>query len=352
MRMQEQLFTSRRASLRADLQVIEEGIRGQEEQLRAYENMAASRRTQLQTLNEDLKNAQQLIKEGFISRSRSLELERAISEANTQIQEQVGNIARARQSISELRVRAVARQQEYRKEIETQMADISRGVQAGSEKFNAAQGDLERMVIRAPATGQVVGLQVQTVGGVVQAGQKLADIVPAGEGLLLEARVKPQMIDRVQAGMLADIRFQAFANTPQLVVEGRLLSVSGDLIVDSKRNNEAHYLARLQLTDKGLHALGERRLDVDIAARIHLQRDRTQRRCFALGLALHPVEAIADLACAQRLRTRLPGGVAAVDRDLAEPRYRVLRTGAGQRPQRRAAGFGERLLRDRRIVAE
>lgn len=283
MRMQEQLFASRRAALRADMQVIEEGIRGQEEQLRAFENMAASRRAQLQTLGEDLKNAQQLVKEGFISRARILELERSISEANTQIQEQVGNMARARQSISELRVRAVARQQEYRKEIETQMADTSRGVQSGSEKFNAAQGDLERMVIRAPAGGQVVGLQVQTVGGVVQAGQKLADIVPEGEPLLLEARIKPHLIDRVQAGMLADIRFLAFSNTPQLVVEAKLLSVSGDLVVDTKRNNEAHYLARLQVTDQGWQTLGSRRLQPGMPAEIIIKTGEQTLLNYLLG---------------------------------------------------------------------
>ena len=93
-----------------------------------------------------------------------------VAEANGQIQEQVGNMARARQAISEFKVRVVARQQEYRKEIETQMAETSKGVQAGSERFSAAQGDLDRTVIRAPASGQVVGLQMQTVGGVVSPG--------------------------------------------------------------------------------------------------------------------------------------------------------------------------------------
>lgn len=267
-RTQEQLFSSRRAALRADLQVIEEGVRGQEEQLRAYASMAESRRAQLALLKDELKAAEDLLKEGYLPRSRARELERSVSEAQGQIQEQVGNIARARQAISEFKVRAVARQQEYRKEIETQMAETSKGVQAGSERFSAAQGDLDRTVIRAPASGQVVGLQMQTVGGVVTPGQKLAEIVPEGVPLLLEALVKPQLIDRLHPGLMADVRFQAFANTPELVVESRVVSVSGDLVLDPQHNNEGRYLALLKVTDKGMQTLGTRVLQPGMPADI------------------------------------------------------------------------------------
>lgn len=267
-RTQEQLFSSRRAALRADLLVIEEGVRGQEEQLLAYASMAESRRAQLALLKDELKSAEDLVKDGYLPRSRARELERFVSEAQGQIQEQVGNIARARQAIAEFKVRAVARQQEYRKEIETQMAETSKGVQAGSQRFGAAQGDLERTIIRAPASGQVVGLQMQTVGGVVTPGQKLADIVPDGAPLLLEAMVKPQLIDRLRPGLMADVRFQAFANTPELVVESKLVSVSGDLIADPQRTNEAHYLALLKITDKGMQTLGSRVLQPGMPAEI------------------------------------------------------------------------------------
>ena len=268
MSTQEQLFNSRRAALRADLQVIEEGVRGQDEQLRAYASLAESRRAQLALLKDELKSTEDLVKEGYLPRNRARELERSVAEANGQIQEQLGNMARARQAISEFKVRAVARQQEYRKEIETQMAEISKGVQAGSERFSAAQGDLDRTVIRAPASGQVVGLQMQTVGGVVTPGQELADIVPQGVPLLLEARVKPQLIDRLAPGLMADVRFQAFANTPELVVESQLVSVSGDLIIDPQHNNEAHYLALLKITDKGKQTLGSRVLQPGMPAEI------------------------------------------------------------------------------------
>ena len=282
-RTQEQLFNSRRAALRADLQVIEEGVRGQDEQLRAYASMAESRRAQLALLKEEIKSTADMVKDGYLPRSRARELERAVAEVEGQIQEQLGNMARARQAISELKVRAVARQQEYRKEIETQMAEASKGVQAGSERFSAARGDLDRTVIRAPASGQVVGLQMQTVGGVVTPGQRLADIVPEGVPLLLEAKVKPQWIDRLQPGLMADVRFHAFANTPELVVQSKLVSVSGDLIIDPQHHNEAHYLALLKITDKGTQTLGGRALQPGMPAEIIIKTGEQTLLNYLLG---------------------------------------------------------------------
>jgi protease secretion system membrane fusion protein len=77
------------------------------------------------------------------------------------------------------------------------------------------------MEIKSPSTGQVVGLTVQTVGAVLQPGQKILDVVPDNQTLLLEAHIPPHLIDKVQAGLSTDVRFNAFAHSPQLVVEGK-----------------------------------------------------------------------------------------------------------------------------------
>ena len=160
MQTQEMLFQSRRAALKADLQGIEEGIQGQQALLQAYEGMSANRRSQLALLQDELKNTRELVKEGYAPRNRQLELERAQAENQTSIAETQGNIMRARHSISEFRQRAIARQQEYRKEVETQLSDITREVQSDVEKLVAVKADLERMEIKSPAAGQVVALAV------------------------------------------------------------------------------------------------------------------------------------------------------------------------------------------------
>ena len=184
-----------------------------------------------------------------------------MADAQSGIADLVGNTTRAQRSVGELRQRAIARQQEYRKEVERELTEVTREVQSDAEKFVAVQADLERTEIRSPASGQVVGLAVQTVGGVVQPGQKLMDVVPADETLLLEARIAPHLIDKVHAGLPTDVRFSAFAHSPQLVVAGQVQSISSDLLTEQQGSMMvSYYLARVSVTPQGMKELGSRQL--------------------------------------------------------------------------------------------
>jgi membrane fusion protein, protease secretion system len=256
---QEQLFESRRAGLKADLQGIEESIQGQEGSLKAYSEMAINRRSQLAILSEELKNTSSLVSEGYAPRNRQLELQRMVAEMNSSISDLQGNTVRAQRAIGELRQRAIARKQEARKEVESQLTDVAREAQTEAGRYRTTKDDLGRIEIRSPAAGQVIGLAFQTVGGVIGAGQKLMDIVPVGQALLLEARVQPHLIDRVHVDLPVDVRFNSFSHTPQLVVEGKVVSVSSDLLTDNK-TGQTYYLARVGVTPEGYKKLGKRQL--------------------------------------------------------------------------------------------
>ncbi|MFD0666789.1 HlyD family type I secretion periplasmic adaptor subunit [Ramlibacter sp. MAHUQ-53] len=265
--LQEQLLATRRAALQADLSAIEESIRGQEGLVQAYRGMLENRKMQFSLLSEELKNVRPLVADGYAPRTRQMELERAVAESLAAQTELQGNSVRSVQAIAELRQRATARQAEYRKEIESQRADVTREVEAESAKYASLKNDLARTEIRSPATGQVVGLSTQTLGGVVGPGQKLMDIVPSDAPLLLEARVPPHVIDRVRNGMPVDIRFSAFSHAPTLVVDGKVVSISADLIVEPQ-TNIAYYLARVAVTPEGLKKLGQRQMQPGMPAEV------------------------------------------------------------------------------------
>ncbi|PUE34178.1 HlyD family type I secretion periplasmic adaptor subunit [Limnohabitans sp. Hippo4] len=282
---QQQLIQARRAALAADLQGIEESVQGLKEQLTSYQNILVQRRNQLALLTEELTNTRSMVKEGYAPRNRQLELERMVAESNAAIADLTGNSMRVNRQVAELTQRALARKQEYRKEVETQLADVTREVQSDAEKFVAVTADLDRMEIRAPATGQVVGLTVQTVGAVLQPGQKLLDVVPDTQTLLLEAHIPPHLIDKVQAGLSTDVRFNAFAHSPQLVVEGKVLSVSGDLLTDPAQPQFSYFLARVQVTPAGMKTLGSRQMQPGMPAEIVI---KTGERSM-LTYLLHPL---------------------------------------------------------------
>ncbi len=282
---QQQLIQARRAALAADLQGIEESVQGLKEQLTSYQNILVQRRSQLALLNEELTNTRGMVKEGYAPRNRQLELERMVAESNAAIADLTGNSLRVNRQMAELSQRSLARKQEYRKEVESQLAEVTREVQSDAEKFVAVTADLDRMEIKAPATGQVVGLTVQTVGAVLQPGQKLLDVVPDSQTLLLEAHIPPHLIDKVQAGLSTDVRFNAFAHSPQLVVEGKVLSVSGDLLSDPAQPQFSYFLARVQVTPAGMKTLGSRQMQPGMPAEIVI---KTGERSM-LTYLLHPL---------------------------------------------------------------
>ena len=283
---QEQLFQSRKAALRAELQALHESIEGQQGLLLAYQSMLTSRRSQLGLLEEELAKTRELVQDGYAPRNRQLELERMVAEASASMSELLGNMTRGQRTVGELRQRMIAKQQEYRKEVETQLTEVTREVQSDEGKFRALADELARIEIKSPAEGQVVGLAVQTVGGVVQAGQKLMDIVPDNELLLIETRVAPNLIDRVHAGLPVDIRFNAFANSPQLVVDGTVVSISGDLLTEQNGTQYSqYYLSRVTVTPEGFKRLGKRVMQPGMPVEVVL---KTGERSL-LAYLMHPL---------------------------------------------------------------
>ena len=266
---QRALFLSRRAALTAELRGIDETIHGQEAMRASYAGQLQSQMLRLTSLQEELGGLRDLVAEGYAPRNRQMDLERQVAATEGALIELRGNLDRTLRSMAELRERAVQRQQEYRKDSDGQLAQVRIELQAAREKYRAMEDELTRTELRAPVSGQVVGLAIHTVGGVVQPAQKLMDVVPLDEKLTLEARIPPHLIDRIETGQMTDIRFSAFAHTPTLVVEGRLDSVSGDLIVESTASGTvSYYLARISLTHGGLKALGHRRLQPGMPAEV------------------------------------------------------------------------------------
>lgn len=283
---QRQLFESRRRALAAELEGIRAAIAGNRSMIAGYRGQLASREQQLSLLSEELAGVVRLVAEGYAPRARELELQRAAAALKGEILELQGNIARTERDIAELEARAEQRQQEYRKEGDEQLAQIRLELQAQREKFKAVAEELERVDLRAPVDGQVVALEVQSVGAVVQPAQKIMDIVPFDEPLMLEAQLPPQVIDRVAPGQAVDVRFSAFAHSPALVVEGRLESISRDLVyTDTPNGRFSYYLGRVSITPAGKQVLGDREMHPGMPAEAII---KTGERSL-LTYLLHPL---------------------------------------------------------------
>lgn len=286
MRVQQQVFEARLASKRAEIAAAEQSIVGLQGQAAGIARMLENRRSQMSLQASQLGNVKQLAEEGFAPRNQALQLEQAQAELRSSIADLETNVQRIHSSVAETRLRIAQREQDYLKEVSTQLADVRREVQANQERLAAVSADLGRTQIKAPVTGQVVGLVVSGVGAVVTPGQRLMDIVPRGESLLLDAKLPPAVIDRVKVGDPVEVRFNAFANSPQLVVHGKLVSLAGDALTEVIGNTPiTYYLARVEITPEGLKALGERAMQPGMQAEVLI---KTGERSL-LAYLLHPL---------------------------------------------------------------
>jgi protease secretion system membrane fusion protein len=191
-----------------------------------------ARNLTLRILNEQLAGMKSLVQEGYAPMSQQRDLQLKISE--------------------------------FRTATATELGQVQREVEADAEKTKALAEELADTEVRSPASGQVVGLQIQTVGAVIQPGQKIMDIVPTNEGLLIDAKVAPHLIDSIQKGLPVSVTFSSFAHTPQLVVQGVVESLSKDIVTDPQMNPmqpaASYYLARITVTPEGMKSLGRRQM--------------------------------------------------------------------------------------------
>lgn len=264
---QQALLSSRRQALEAERRAIEEAILGQRSLAESMVAMRRSRESQRDLLREELRNTRSLAIDGYAPRNRVLELERQLADLDASVADLVGRQEQAQRSIAELQQRVALRQLEFNKEAQAQLTSVTQDVQADADRLQALRADLQRTDIVSPATGQAVGVVVQTVGAVIQPGQKLMDVVPREAKLLLDVRIAPHLIDKVGPNLETDVRFSTFAHSPQLVVPGRVQSVSQDLLTDTATGT-SYYLARVALTDEGMSILGSRRLQAGMPAEV------------------------------------------------------------------------------------
>lgn len=258
---QRSLFFSRRSALDAQVSAMTEAIMGQRSMIEAYKSELESRREQYDSIRDDLNGVSGLVAEGYLPMARERELRRQLAGARGAISELTGNISRTQRTIAEMQRKIIQAKQDFRAQGESQLAGIRLEIQADREKFRAASGYLNRTVIRSPVDGQVVGLLVQSKGAVVQPAQKIMDIVPNNEELVVETKIPPHLSDRVKKGQFTELQFSNFANSPAVTVDGRVRSVSKDLIYEQSGTGvTAYYAAQVIVTRDGLQKLGSRQM--------------------------------------------------------------------------------------------
>lgn len=252
--LQRDLLRSRQQSLRLEAEGMRSSIAGMEASLNAQRQVMSSKQKQRETLEQQLQGLRSLAAENYVPRNKMLENERLLAQLNGDIAQLAGDINRTRRDIEQQTLLIAQRQQEYDKEVNSELAEVRALLSDVSSKKEKADFNLANIQMRAPVSGTVVGLKVFTEGGVIAPGQTLLEIVPDDQPLLVDARLPVELVDKIWPGLPVELQFVAFNQSTTPRVAGTVELLSADRLLD-ERDGSPYYSLRVMVDDEGKRAL-------------------------------------------------------------------------------------------------
>lgn len=236
--------------------VLQQRVAQLSQQITGLNRQIEANRDQRRLIGEELAGMQSLAEQGYAPLTRVRALERAASELDGQEGALRAEVARANEAIGEARLQMLSVGSQSGEEV----ADLLRQVQVQLDELQprlmAARDQLARAQVRAPATGQVVGLSIFTVGGVVQPGQTLMEIVPDAASLVVEGQAAPTDADDLRVGQETEVRFTAFRERDLPILHGRITAVSADALTE-QQTGRSYFVVTVEVPPSELAKIAE-----------------------------------------------------------------------------------------------
>ncbi|UZE14290.1 HlyD family type I secretion periplasmic adaptor subunit [Pseudomonas sp. B21-053] len=289
MDLQQRLLDTRRAGLAGEISILQENLAASAVQLKGLQQVYGARASQINFLSQELQGTRMLAAEGYVPRNRLLELERSNADLSAGQAENLNNIARIRSQATEIKLRILQRQHDYQKEVESQLTDTAKENTTLADRLRALDYEVTHTVIRSPIDGMVQSLSIATIGGIIQPGFKIMEIVPDNEPLQVDAMIPVQAIDKMVPGLAVDISFPAFnhARTPN--IPGRVKTISADRLLDEE-SKQPFYLAQVEVTPDGMSLLGSNHIRPGMPASVTIKTGERNLMSYLLKPMLERVD--------------------------------------------------------------
>lgn len=268
---EQRLFGERQKEFQQKIGSYRERVRQKELQL---ENLAARRTSIQQELNialEQLKINSDLLKAGAISQSRYLDSQSRVSDFRTRITEVTKEIPVAQAERAEAMSALEEARQSYRAQIADEMRQTELEQRQLQERLSNFSDQVARTSVKSPIKGIVNARHVNTVGGVIQPGAALVDIIPIDETLVIEGRIGTDDRAQVYPGLPVTVRISAYDYAVFGSIKGELADISADSVADSKERE--FYRVRVKLDAENIPK--DMKVVPGMAAELHIISSRT-----------------------------------------------------------------------------
>jgi adhesin transport system membrane fusion protein len=237
------LFESNRKQLSETLSILSEQIRQQESALEEAQSKVRRLKKSLSLLKQEIKIKKPLVENRIISEIDYLQLQQREAEAEGELDIASISIPRIQSAIEEAKGKLEQNRLDFRNKAKLELNETLAELSRVSETQNALQDRVTRTTLRSPVDGVVKRLHANTVGGVVSPGNKILEVVPLGDSLLVEVQIKPADIASIVVGQRTRLKFSAYDFAIHGGVTGEVVFVSADTITND--DGESYYIVRV-----------------------------------------------------------------------------------------------------------
>ncbi|WP_456026483.1 HlyD family type I secretion periplasmic adaptor subunit [Pseudomonas capeferrum] len=242
------LYESRRQQLKDEVGGLQEQLVQRQQELREFTSKQGQYRSQLSLQRQEINMSEPLVAQGAVSPVEVLRLKRAEMETRGQLDATTLAIPRAESAIKEVQRKIDETRGKFRSEALTQLNEARTELNKAESTGRALEDRVSRTLVTSPVRGIVKQLLVNTVGGVIQPGSDMVEIVPLNDTLLVEAKIRPQDIAFLHPGQEAIVKFTAYDYTIYGGLKARLERIGADTITDEDKKT-TYYMITLR-TDR------------------------------------------------------------------------------------------------------
>jgi adhesin transport system membrane fusion protein len=244
---EQSLYDSRQRRLASEQRTLQEQLRQKTQEVAEFRSKQDQYRNQLGFIQQELSMSAPLVNSGAVSPVEIIRLKGKASEARGQMDATSLAIPRAEAAINEIKSKIQESLDSFRSDAAKDLNDKRSDLAKASATSIAIDDRVTRTTVTSPVKGIVKTLKVNTIGGVVQPGSDMVEIVPLEDNLLIEAKVRPQDVAFLHPGQKAMVKFSAYDYTIYGGLPAKLELIGADTTTDDKGNT--FYLIQVR-TDK------------------------------------------------------------------------------------------------------
>lgn len=228
LRIQQLQFGARRTGRSTETGVLGQRVAQLNEQIAGYEGQIAANIEQQRLIQEELAGMRSLAEKGYAPLTRVRALERTAAQLDGELGSLRAQIARSREAVGETRLQMSGVSTKMNEDVADQLRQIDVQLNELRPRMVELRAQIARNEVRAPASGEVVGLTIFTQGGVIQPGQTLMEIVPRDASQVIIAQIAPNDVDNLRVGLDTEVKFPGLRERNPPIIHGRVTRISAD----------------------------------------------------------------------------------------------------------------------------